>query len=87
MAQIPTLRFVILKLLPRNIIREILTYFQAPLFFSRLFLVRKKDNSFHPILDLSHISKFLVVSYFKMELVQSIAQAIVEPLWECVLDL
>ena len=87
MAQVPTLRSFLPKLLSRNIIREILTPLQAPLFFSRLFLVRKKDNSFRPVLDLSRLNKFLVVPHFKMESIQSIAQSIVEPLWGCVLDL
>ena len=87
MAQVPILRSFLPKLLSRNIIREIHTPLQAPLFFSRLFLVRKKDNSFRPVLDLSRLNKFLVVPHFKMESIQSIAQAIVEPLWGCVMDL
>ena len=86
-AQVPTLKSFLPSLLSRHIIREISSPPPFPLFFSRLFLVKKKDNSFRPVLDLSRLNKFLIVPHFKMESIQSIALGIVEPLWGCVLDL
>ena len=85
-AQVPILKSLLPNLLARNIIREIPPRSQ-PLFFSRLFLVRKKDNSFRPVLDLSRLNKFLIVPHFRMESIHSIAIGIVESLWGCVMDL
>ena len=87
LAQVPDLRDFIPQLLSRNIIRELPTPLQHPVFFSRLFLVTKKDGPFRPVLDLSRLNKYLVVPHFKMESIQSIALGIVEPMWGCTLDL
>ena len=87
MAQVQDLRDFIPKLLSRRIIRELPTPLQQPVFFSRLFLVTKKDGPFRPVLDLSRLNKYLVVPHFKMESIQSIALSIVEPMWGCTLDM
>ena len=86
-AQIPYLRTFLPKLLARKIVREIPTPLQQPLYFSRLFMVSKKEGTFRPVLDLSRLNKYLVVPHFKMESIQSIALGIVEPSWGCTLDL
>ena len=36
-------------------------------FYSRLFVVRKKGGSFRPVIDLSHLNKFIANEHFQME--------------------
>jgi hypothetical protein len=36
-------------------------------FYSRLFLVPKKGGSFRPVIDLSHLNKFITNEHFQME--------------------
>ena len=86
-AQLPDLRTFIPGLLSRRIIRELRTPLRHPVFFSRLFLVSKKEGTLRPVLDLSRLNDCLVVPHFKMESIQSIAMSIVEPMWGCTLDL
>ena len=85
--QVQDLMSFIPSLLSRKIIREVPTPLRLPLFFSRPFLVSKKEGTLRPVLNLSRLNKYLVVPHFKMESVLSIASGIVEPLWGCTLDL
>ena len=84
-AHLPTIRSFLPDLLARRIIREVTS--PRPLFFSRLFVVTKKDGPFRLIIDLSILNKFLVLPTFRMESVLDIASGIVGPLWGCTVDL
>ena len=48
----------------------------SPGFYSRLFLVPKKDGSLRPIIDLSILNRHLVKEKFKMETMRSVIAAI-----------
>ena len=84
-SQIPTIRSFIPDLLSRGVLRRILS--PQPLFYSRLFLVRKKDGPFRLVIDLSRLNKCLEVPTFRMETVSSIASGIIQELWGCTIDL
>ena len=82
---LPILRSFLPDLLARNIIREVVE--PQPLYFSRIFVVEKKEGSYRPVIDLSHLNKLVVVPTFKMETVPRIAKGLVGPLWGCTMDL
>ena len=84
-SQLPFIRPFIPNLLSRRIIRRV----SSPqlLFFSRLFVVKKKEGSNRLIIDLSHLNKLLIVPSFKMETYSKIAKGLVGPLWGCTIDL
>ena len=44
----------------------------SPGFYSRLFVVWKTSGSWRPVIDLSHLNRFLTSSPFKMETIQSV---------------
>ena len=46
----------------------------SPGFYSRLFVVWKTSGSWRPVIDLSHLNRFVDVSYFQMETIQSVRQ-------------
>ena len=83
--QLPKIRKFLPNLLSRNIIRKICT--PQLLFFSRLFLVPKKDNSDRLVIDLSILNKYLIIPTFKMETIETISPCISVPMWGCTLDL
>ena len=85
LAQLPEIRKLLPNLLSRSIIRKICI--PQLLFFSRIFLVPKKDNSDRLIIDLSFLNKFLITPTFKMETIEKIAPCISVPMWGCTLDL
>lgn len=66
---------------------ERVTDLNSPGFYSRLFLVPKKDGSLRPIIDLSALNSFLEVPSFKMETVSSIRLSIQPGDWAVSLDL
>ena len=84
-SHLPHIREFIPKLLSRRIIRKIL--FSRPLFFSRLFVVPKKDGPYRLVIDLSRLNRFLIVPTFRMECVWTIAAGWTEPLWGITTDL
>ena len=45
------------------------------------------EDSLRVVLDLSCLFKYLVIPYFKIVFIQSIAMNRVEPMWGCTLDL
>ena len=77
--QLPFIRPFIPDLLSRQIIRRITS--PELLFFSRLFVVKKKEGSNRLIIDLSLLNKLLIVPSFKMETYAKIAKGLVGPLW------
>ena len=58
----------------------------SPGFYSRLFLVPKKD-SWRPVIDLSHLNSFLKIPKFKMETPESVRSAIQKGEWVTSIDL
>ena len=84
-SQLHMIRPFLPDLLSRGIIREILS--PQPLFFSRVFVVPKKDGPMRLVLDLSVLNKMLIVPTFKMETVSRIAPGLIGPLWGCTMDL
>ena len=84
-AQLPMIRPFLPHLLSRGIVREITS--PHLLFFSRIFVVPKKDGPMRLVIDLSLLNKLLLVPTFKMETVSRIAKGLVGPLWGCTIDL
>ena len=66
---------------------ERVTHTLTPGFYSRLFLVPKKNGSLRPIIDLSTLNAYLQVPTFKMETVSSIRNSIHPGDWAVSLDL
>ena len=81
--QLPILREKVQELLSEGYAREI--RIPTPLFFSRLFLVPKKEG-WRMIIDLSRLNKFLVYKHFKMSTVQQIGVSILQPMWGSTMD-
>ena len=82
--QLPLIRPFIPVLLSRHIIRKIAT--PQLLYFSRVFVVGKKNNSSRLVIDLS-LLYLLIVPRFKMETVEKIALNITGPMWGCTIDM
>ena len=84
-SQLEDIREFLPVLLSRRLIRPIKS--PVPLFFSRVFIVPKKDGPNRLIIDLSRLNEVLVTPSFKMERIWDIASCIVEPMWGCTIDL
>lgn len=59
----------------------------SPGFYSRLFLVPKRDGGWRPVIDLSNLNKFLETEAFKMETTASIIAALRPGEWTTSIDL
>ena len=66
---------------------ERVTNIHSPGFYSRLFLVPKKDGAWRPIIDLSKLNQFLTKESFKMETPSSIRTSVLPNHWGVSLDL
>lgn len=73
-------------LLQKGVLEEVIPPI-SPGFYSRLFLVPKKNGKMRPVLDLSALNRFLVVPHFKMETNRSIRASILPGMWTTSLDL
>ena len=82
---LPGLHSLLPSFLERGVIREIFS--PVPLFFSRVFIVPKKDGPLRMVIDLHILNRLLVVPHFLMESVLKIAEGIIERLWGCTIDL
>ena len=82
---LPHIRLFLPSLLDQGVIRVVSS--PCPLFFSRLFVVPKKDGPLRLVIDLSRLNKFLLVPTFRMESVWTIAAGWVGALWGCTADL
>ena len=49
----------------------------SPAFYSHLFVVWKTSGSWRPVIDLSHLNRFVDVSHFQMETIQSVLLSVV----------
>ena len=59
----------------------------TPGFYSRLFLVPKKNGKLHPVIDLSKLNQYIKKQPFKMETVKSVRQSILVNDWAVSIDL
>lgn len=74
-------------LLQKGAIEPVPVQEQMQGFYSPLFLVQKKTGDLRPVLDLRDLNKLISVQSFKMESLQSIAQALSKGNWMLSLDL
>ena len=82
----PSLEEVVTSLIKKGAIERVLTR-DSPGFYSRLFLVPKKDGSWRPVIDLSNLNSFLRTDKFKMETPASVRLAIHTGDWAVSIDL
>ena len=59
----------------------------SPGFYSRLFIVWKTSGSWRPVIDLSHLNRFVDVSHFQMETIQSVFLSVRQGDWMASIDL
>ena len=59
----------------------------SPGFYSRLFVVWKTSGSWRPVIDLSTLNRFVDVSHFQMETIQSVLPSIHQGDWMASIDL
>ena len=59
----------------------------SPGFYSRLFVVWKTSGSWQPVIDLSLLNRFMDVSHFQMETIQSVLLSIRQGDWMASIDL
>ena len=82
----PSLREVVISLRKKGAIEPVFNP-DSPGFYSRLFLVPKKDGSWRPVIDLSTLNSFMRVDKFKMETPASVRLAIRTGDWAVFIDL
>ena len=59
----------------------------SPGFYSLLFVVWKTSGSWRPVIDLSHLIRFVDVSHFQMETIQSVLLSVRQGDWMASIDL
>ena len=59
----------------------------SPGFYSRLFVVWKTSGSWRPVIDLSHLNRFVATSHFQMETIQSVLLSVRQGDWMASIDL
>ena len=59
----------------------------SPGFYSRLFVVWKTSGSWRPVIDLSILNRFVDVSHFQMETIQSVLLSVRQGDWMASIDL
>ena len=59
----------------------------SPGFYSRLFVVWKTSGSWRPVIDLSLLNRFVDVSHFRMETIQSVLLSVWQGDWMASIDL
>ena len=59
----------------------------SPGFYSRLFVVWKISGSWRPVIDLSLLNRFVDVSHFRMETIQSVLLSVQQGDWMASIDL
>ncbi len=80
------LRLEVQSLLEKQAVEEVLDV-ASPGFYSRLFVVPKKNGKLRPVLDLSRLNQFVQVDHFKMETAQSIRDTVQVNDWAVSIDL
>ena len=59
----------------------------SPGFYSHLFVVWKTSRSWRPVIDLSHLNRFVDVPHFQMETIQSVLLSVRQGDWMASIDL
>ena len=59
----------------------------SPGFYSHLFVVWKTSGSWRPVIDLSHLIRFVDVSHFQLETIQSVLLSVRQGDWMASIDL
>ena len=59
----------------------------SPDFYGHLFVVWKTSGSWRPVIDLSHLNRFVDVSHFQMETLQSVLLSVRQGDWMASIDL
>ena len=59
----------------------------SPGFYSHLFVVWKPEGSWSPVIDLSHLHRFVDMSPFQMETIQSVLLSVRQGVWMASIDL
>ena len=59
----------------------------SPGFYSRLFVVWKTSGPWRPVIDLSHLNRFVDVSHFQMETIQPVLLSVRQGDWMASIDL
>lgn len=84
-------RYTVLKEAVGDMLRkgatEVVTNSRSPGFYSRLFVVPKKNGKWRPIIDLSPLNKSIVKTKFKMETTRTVLSSIRENQWFTSIDL
>ena len=76
---------VILGLIAKGAVE--LALLPSPGLDSRLFVVWKTSGSWRPVIDLSHLNRFVDVSHFQMETIQSVLLSVCQRDWMASIDL
>jgi hypothetical protein len=82
----PSIPEALVKLLEKGAVERVSNP-DTPGFYSRLFLVPKKNGTWRPIIDLSTLNSFIDVQSFKMETTSSIRASIQPGDWAVSMDL
>ena len=82
----PLLREEIAELLKKRAVERVRNP-GTPCFYSRLFLVPKKNGKLCPVIDLSMLNHYIHKQHFKMETVKSVRQSIMYNDWAVSIDL
>ena len=82
----PLLREEIAELLKKRAVERVWNP-GTPGFYSRLFLVPKKNGKLRPLIDLSLLNHYIHKQHFKMETVKSVRQSIMDNDWAVSIDL
>ena len=80
-----TLEEVTLGLIDKDAVE--LASLTSPGFYSRLFVVWKTSGSWRPVIDLSHLIRYVDVSPFQMETIQSVLLSVRQGDWMASIDL
>ncbi len=80
------LQLEVQSLLEKQAVEEVLDV-ASPGFYSRLFVVPKKNGKLRPVLDLSKLNQFVQADHFKMETARSIRDTVQVNDWAVSIDL
>lgn len=84
--QLPILKEEVRILLMKNAVELVLDP-SSPGFYSRIFLIKKKNGKLRLIIDLSPLNKMMRVDHFQMETTSSIRKSILPGSWAVSIDL
>ena len=82
----PLLREEITELLKKQAVERVLNPGTSG-FYSRLFLVPKKNRKLCPVIDLSLLNRYITKQHFKLETIKSVRQSIMANDWPVSIDL